>query len=405
MTQFRNGGTLYTTRRPAKWPVLIFFIAATFFIAACGTTVANSNWPGMTAIGEVVYLAYGPGVLALDINEEAEVWSYRPEEVGGQVQLFAEPSVVEQSVVVGDYGDSGGFLNPRITVGIYGLDDGEIVSTGPTARPEEVWRNNESAEDRIIASPLQIGDIVYVGTADNIMMALDQSNGGTLVWQHETGKPVWSRPAYEDGVLYMGSMDGLAYALNADDGSQRWSKDLGGAISANVVHKNDLLYLNSYNQSANALDPGSGDIVWTIDTSAAVWGASAVSEDELFLVDLNGAVYAVNALTGEKRWTKELGELVQAGPALGDGVVYVVTAGDPEVDGDERRGSLVALSTVDGEQLWEKQIPQPVYTPPLVIGDSVVVALNEGSVLLMEFDGNDGSLTWTYDRPGNEEEE
>ena len=395
---------MYTTRLPAKWPVLIFFIAAAFLITACGTAVANSNWPGMIAIGDVVYLAYGPGVIAVDIKEEEELWIYRPQDVGNQVQLFAEPSVVEQSVVVGDYGDSGGFLNPRITVGIYGLNDGDLASTGRTARPEEIWRNKESAADRIIASPLQVGDIAYVGTADNIMLALDQSNGGTLIWQFETGKPVWSRPVYEDGVLYMGSMDGLVYSLNANDGSLRWSQDLGGAVSANIVFENGLLYINSYNQSANALDPVSGDIIWTIETSTAVWGASAVSGNELYLVDLSGTVYGVDALTGEIRWTEEIGEVVQAGPAIGDGIVYVVTTGDPEVDGDERNGSVIAMSTDNGKVVWEEQVPQPLYTPPLVIGESVVVALNEGSALLLEFDGNDGSLNWTYDRPLTEDE-
>jgi outer membrane protein assembly factor BamB len=358
----------------------------------------------MMAIGDVVYIAYGPAVLAVDINEEpeeAEIWSYTSEDIGASVQLFAEPSVVDNSVVVGDYGDSGGFLNPRVTVGIYGLDD----SPEQTPVPKEVWFNNESATDRIIASPLQIGDTVYVGTADNFMLALDMSDDGALLWQFETGKPVWSRPAYEDGVLYMGSMDGLAYALDADGSSERWSQDLGGAIAANIVFENGLIYVNSYNQSANALDPGTGEIIWSLDTSASVWGASAVSGDDLYLVDLNGIVYAVDAVTGELRWTEEIGELVQAGPAIGDGIVYVTTAGDPEVDKDERQGSLIALSTDDGEVLWQEQVPQPLYTTPLVVGDSVVVGLIEGSALLLKFDSNDGSPTWTFPRPGTESEE
>lgn len=404
MIPSHNGGTLYTNRRPAKWPALLFFIATTVFITACGTAVANSNWPGMTAIGSVVYIAYGPEVLAVDINEEpeeAEIWSYTSEDIGAAVQLFAEPSVVENSVVIGDYGDSGGFLNPRVTVGIYGLDD----SPEQKPIPDQVWVNNVAATDRIIASPLQIGNTVYVGTADNIMLALDMSEDGALLWQFETGKPVWSRPTYEDGVLYMGSMDGRAYALNADSGSERWNQDLGGAISANVVLENGLIYVNSYNQSANALDPGTGDIIWSIGTSASVWGASAVNGDDLYVVDLNGTVYAADAITGELRWTEEIGELVQGGPAIGNGIVYVTTAGDPEVDKDERQGSLIALSSDDGELLWRKKIPQPVYTPPLIVEDSVVVGLIEGSALLLKFDSSDGSLTWTYDRPGAEPEE
>lgn len=405
MTLFPDGGPLYTTRRPVKLPALLFLAAASLFIAACGTAVANTNWPGMTSIDNVVYVSYGQGVLAIDVTEGSEIWSYRPVDVGGNVQLFAEPSVVDHSIVVGDYGDSGGFLNPRITVGIYGLNDANVEGSGLSATPDEVWRNNESAEDRIIASPLQVGDVAYVGTADNIMMAINQSAGGAEIWKFETGKPVWARPVYNDNVLYMGSMDGLAYALNAEDGSEMWSKDLGGAVSANLVYENELLYVNSYNQSANALNPTNGEVVWTIETVGAVWGASAVSGEELYVVDLSGTVYAVNALTGAVRWTKELGHLVQAGPTIGDDIVYIVTAGDPELDGDERKGSVTALSTESGELVWQEHLAEPLYTPALVVGDSVVVAQTLGSELLLAYDALDGSLDWTYDRPGVEEEE
>jgi outer membrane protein assembly factor BamB len=404
MIQYLKRSKLLSRSRPEKRRDFLLFIVASLFIAACGTTTANTNWPGMSVKDDVVYVAYGPNVVAVDIAAEEELWSYRPSDVPATVQLFAQPSVDGQSVVVGDYGESGGILNPRVTVRIYGLDDQELESVAGIESPDEIWRNEVSAEDRIVAGPLQVGDRVFVGTNDNFMIALDQSSGGSFEWSFETGKPVWSQPEYEDGILYMGSMDGFVYALDAESGEEIWNRSLGGAVAANLELENNLLYANSYNRNASALDPATGEIVWQVDTPSSVWSGSAVTESEVFFVDLNGHVYAADATTGDVIWTVELGELVQATPAYADGVLYVTTTGRSDVEDEERQGTLFALSAEDGEILWQERTQYLLFTGPAVIGDSVVVALLEQSELLLVFDRHDGSLLWTFDRPDTEAE-
>jgi outer membrane protein assembly factor BamB len=199
-------------------------------------------------------------------------------------------------------------------------------------------------------------------------------------------------------------MDGTVYALDAESGEEIWNRSLGGGVAANLELANDLLYVNSYNSNANALDPGTGEIVWQVDTSSSVWSASAVTESEVFFVDLNGHVYAADATTGDVKWTIELGELVQATPAYSDGVLYVSTTGRSDAEDEERRGTLFALSSEDGEILWQERTQYLLFTGPVVIGDSVVIALTEQSELLLIFDRLDGSLLWTFDRPNSEEE-
>ena len=404
MIQSLKRRKLFSRSRPAKWRDSLLFIVASLVIAGCGTAVANTNWPGMSVKDDVVYLAYGPGVVAVDIAAEEELWTYRPLDVPDSVQLFAQPSIDRQSVVVGDYGESGGILNPRVTVRIYGIDDQELKTIAGIESPEEVWRNDDAAGDRIVAGPLQVGDQVFVGTADNFMLALDQSTGGSLEWSFETGKPVWSTPEFEDGILYMASMDGTVYSLDAESGEEIWNRSLGGGVGANLELKNDLLYVNSYNSNANARDPGTGEIVWQVDTSSSVWSGSAVTESEVFFVDLNGHVYAADATSGDVKWTIELGELVQATPAYSDGVLYVSTTGRSDAEDEERRGTLFALSSEDGEILWQERTQYLLFTGPVVIGDSVVIALTDQSELLLIFDKQDGSLLWTFDRPNSEEE-
>ena len=59
-------------------------------------------------------------------------------------------------------------------------------------------------------------------------------------------------------------------------------------------------------------------------------------------------------------------------------------------------GTLTALSTTDGRQLWQQTTPAPLYTTPVVAADTIVVALVSEAALLIGFDLETGSQQWQY---------
>ena len=69
--------------------------------------------------------------------------------------------------------------------------------------------------------------MVYVGSNDNRVYALDASTGD-LIWSYETGDDgVFSSPAVSGGVVYVGSRDNRVYALDASTGDLIWSYGTG----------------------------------------------------------------------------------------------------------------------------------------------------------------------------------
>src|SRR4030042_1787495 len=50
---------------------------------------------------------------------------------------------------------------------------------------------------------------------------------GTLKWTFETGDGIHSSPAVVDGVVYFGSRDHFIYALDAATGEEIWSFETG----------------------------------------------------------------------------------------------------------------------------------------------------------------------------------
>jgi outer membrane protein assembly factor BamB len=394
MTRCLDGGTLLKRSKPLKRSLIFLFIAAALFITGCGVTVGNDNWPGITASGDVVYVAYGTTVIAVDMVEEKLIWTM-PEEPQPNRTFFASPSVVENEIVVGDYGQKGGMLSPGIKVSVFGLEQNDE----PT--PAVVWTSAESLlKDRIIAPPLQVGDQVFVGTADNNILALDAANGGAMEWEYETGHSIWGKPTYDNGILYVTSLDKSLYTFDAETGDLLWTVATEGSISDKAVLNGDLVYVSSFDHKVHAFDKSSGAVRWTADSIAAIWGAPAYEDGLVFYMDLDGNIYAVDAQSGQPVWSESYNNYAVAAPIVKDGVVYIALAGDLETDSDTRGGSLVALDAKTGDKIWQEFAPAPIYSTPVFLNDDIVAAyINQNTLNLTLYDTEDGDDIWTYTPP------
>jgi outer membrane protein assembly factor BamB len=399
MTRYLDGGTLYDKRRPITWPVILTFILAAFIFSACGTQIESNSWPGLTANGDVVYVAYGLGVTAIDVVQEEQIWAY-PAEANPSLQFYAEPSIVDGRVVLGDYGASGGMFSPNVKVAVYALDqaDGDLSTD---------WVQDAIAKDRIVAAPVQAEGLVFVGTADNFLLALE-ADTGNLAWQFEAQHSIWSTPTYENGVLYVGSLDKHIYALDAQTGDLLWEQALAGSVSGQVAVGEDLIYVGSFDKQLHALDKATGTVRWEMPeggTEDWVWAAPVLADEVVYFSDKKGNVFAVEAETGRTIWTAQIGGQVVASPIVNGGTVFIASAGqisNGTADGP-RRGALIALDAETGDELWREETPAPIYSTPAIVGDSIVIALPPGSEnLLLVYNQADGDEIWQYSLPVEE---
>jgi hypothetical protein len=65
----------------------------------------------------------------------------------------------------------------------------------------------------VVSSPAVANGVVYVGSGDHNLYALDASTGD-LLWSYTTGWAVYSSQAVADGVVYVGSDDDKVYAFH-----------------------------------------------------------------------------------------------------------------------------------------------------------------------------------------------
>lgn len=395
MTPSLNGGPLlYTQTRPRMRSVFFIFLLVTLVLAACGQAVGgNNNWPGLSTDANTAYIAAGPLVYALDIEQQEVRWSYPPE--AGRANFFASPALQDGQMILGDYGASGGTFSSSIVVSIYGLDELDESSPGTLFSPVI-----GIARDRIVAPPLLTATQAFVGTADGVLYAINTEDG-SVAWSFAAEHAIWGQPAYQDGVVYITSLDKHLYALDAESGEELWQHEVAAAIPSAAVVGDDLIYVAGFDSQVHAFNLSDGSEAWSFAAEDWIWGTPALDGTTLYIADREGNVYALNAATGATQWHEKVTEHIQAAPVVNGERLYIgATIGDA-TDLDELTGELIALSKEDGEVIWREATSGPVFTAPSLVQDKVVAVFKTGARFDNAFQVNvynqeDGDLFWEF---------
>jgi outer membrane protein assembly factor BamB len=127
------------------------------------------------------------------------------------------------------------------------------------------------------AAALQNNDVVF-GSDDRVLYRLNAK--GTLRWKLELDGALRSGIAVneEEDTVYVGSMAGTVFAIDAKKGTVRWKTATAGPIAASpMLDSQGLLFVASRDHSLYALDAISGAIVWRISLDAEIDAAPAVA--------------------------------------------------------------------------------------------------------------------------------
>ena len=76
--------------------------------------------------------------------------------------------------------------------------------------------------------------------------------GLSQAWQYTTGGPIFSSPAVANGVVYVGTYNSFLYALDARTGAFKWSYLTGGEVRSSPAVVNGVVYFGSYDSKLYA---------------------------------------------------------------------------------------------------------------------------------------------------------
>ncbi len=224
--------------------------------------------------GEVLYVASGPKLLALDPLTGQPRWSFSARD-----RIWATPLVAGDTVYVAS-------LDHRL----YALNaaDGSLL-----------WEFQ--AKWAVTSSPALSGGSLYLAAFDGLYR-LDARTGQAL-WPQpfRAGGWFWGSPLWWEGKVFAGAMDGYLYALDASSGQSLWKFDSGAPILASPVLEGALVVASN---RVYGLDPGSGRVLWSRPEIGSVV-ADLRAQDGVVYVhgkDTQDTLWALRGATGEVLW-------------------------------------------------------------------------------------------------------
>jgi outer membrane protein assembly factor BamB len=125
-----------------------------------------------------------------------------------------------------------------------------------------------------------------------------------LKWSYTTGDHVQSSPAVANGIVYIGSYDHNLYALNARTGAKLWNYATGDFAISSPAVANGVVYFGSYDHNLYALDANTGAKLWSYSTGNNVFSSPAVANGVVYVGSEDANVYALDART--RRQTVDL---------------------------------------------------------------------------------------------------
>ena len=320
-------------------------------------------------------------------------WKFK---TGGRV--YSSPAVADGTVFVGS-------------------NDGNLYAVD-AATGAQKWKFATQA--RIVSSPAMQAGLVYFESYDSNFYAVDAGAGtlkwkfatkgekrfaakhihGLLPESEPMPDPFdfyLSSPAVSNGVVYFGSGDGNVYALDAATGVLKWKFQTGDVVHASPALAEGRLFIGSWDTYFYAVDAASGTEKWRFKTGddpvihnqTGIQSSAAVANGVVYFGCRDSKLYALDALTGAKKWAADnKGSWVIGSPAVKDGKVYFSTS-----DG----GLFHGVDARTGAELFALRFQWPMFSSPALAGNIAYLGSHEGKLLAIDVSAHKSAWTFQTD--------
>jgi outer membrane protein assembly factor BamB len=250
--------------------------------------------------------------------------------------------------------------------------------------------------------PIQLGSIRADSTFsaiaydDGRVFAVNEA-GQVTAFEAATGYQDWttpldgfqslfdSPPTASGGIVYVGGAgsQGTVFALDESDGAILWTATVENGDESSPAVTSTGVYVSYDANQIYDFAPTTGNLIWHDSEDGAEGGGGRTPvyyDGDLYVrnTDENLVSPVLSAATGA-----QLGTLTaQMPPAFDNSLEFTVT-----------HGTLAAIDTSTGTELWSQTADGTLDTAPIVVGGNVYVGGTSG--LLVSYDEYSGAETWS----------
>jgi len=327
-------------------------------------------------------------------GERRSVLKNSSQALGVDIDASASPVIIPQAFVNANWAQPGGRAS------------NSIEHLALNAQPKNLWNINagsgSSNDGRLTASPIVVGNFIYVLDTRATVHAFSTTNGGALWSVALTPKDEEDDEGFGGGIaagddkLFVVTGFGTVAALDLSSGKKIWSKELGVPIRSAPTAKDGRVYATTVNNEVFAFNTADGELAWKfrgVSESAGLLASTspAVSGGYVVVPYSSGDIVAFREADGTPVWTDSLSKTgslsslaqmndISGRPVIFGGQVYAISHG----------GRFTALDLKTGKRIWARDI-SGVQTP-WVAGDSIFIVTLENQVMALS--RSSGKVRW-----------
>jgi eukaryotic-like serine/threonine-protein kinase len=356
---------------------------------------------------------------ASTLEAQAAMFRGGPEHLG----VYAGP-VPTLETLVWKFKTKGRVISSPAVAGdlvVVGSTDGSLYAV---SRTDGALRWQFDTKGPVTSSPAVADGLVYVSSLDGNVYAVDAANGerrwafatqgerrftapgihGAIPRTERMPDPFdvfTSSPTVAGGMVFIGSGDQHVYALDAKTGALRWSFATGDVVHASPAVAHQTVYIGSWDRNLYALDAVTGRERWRYTTGndtviynqIGIASSAVVADGRVIVGGRDGHVHAVDQRTGHLIWKhSNNGGWTIASPAVRNGVVYFPTS-----DGTRFK----ALNAETGAVILDLQNKAVSFSSPALVGDIAFYGTSDG--YLQAVDLKTGTIRNSFRTDGSKE--
>lgn len=264
---------------------------------------------------------------------------------------------------------------------------------------------------------------VYVGDMDGEVVSIDLETG-KVNWKFDTGLGISASPAYHNGRIFIGDIDGVFWCLD-EAGKVAWKYQTDGEISGSANFFGDNVLFGSQDSKLYLLQQVDGKKVWEFETPDQIQCSATIANGKGFVAGCDAYLHLVDLKTGKEVGKVEIHSPTRSTPAVANGLAvfgteqadffsvnlsevklewsYAGKNGAAAVRGSaaisngnvifgarNRRVHCVDLET--GALRWDTRLKAKIDASPVILGNRILVGSTDGRFYALSL--KDGSIAW-----------
>ncbi len=161
-----------------------------------------------------------------------------------------------------------------------------------------------------------------------------------------------------------------------------WFTPIGGDVPFEAVNLDGFLYVGS--ESLLCFNRENAVTEWRFDCPSQITTAALVVKGSAVVGCKDGNVFCINSETAKPRWRMSVGKVTKGFCKKGDFCYFGTDKGD-----------LYCVDIATGNEKFKISFKTPIIAPPAIDSDSLVVALEDGTIICLNAD--DGKVIWRKD--------